>query len=203
MVSLSAQNLACIRGGRLVFRHVSLRADTGEFVSIEGPNGAGKTSLLRMIAGFLKPQAGDVRIQSEDETISDAEERGKYIGWFAHQDAVKPQLSVLENLQFFAELYGVRGDVSAALETVGLARAASLPGQYLSAGQKKRLALARLVLAGRPLWLLDEPFAALDVAGRALAVSLIAEHCAAGGIALAATHEPLGLDGQRLSLAGA
>jgi heme exporter protein A len=203
MISLDAQNLGCIRGGRLVFRGVSLHADAGEFVSIEGPNGAGKTSLLRMIAGFLKPEAGEVKLLCDGVAVSDAEERGKFVAWFAHQDAVKPQLSVLENLRFFAGLHGVKADLAAALDTVGLARAASLPGQYLSAGQKKRLALARLTLAGRPLWLLDEPLAALDAAGRKLATSLIAKHCSAGGIAIAATHEPLDLQSRRLSLGGA
>jgi heme exporter protein A len=200
---ISAQNLACLRGGRLVFRDVSLHVDQGALLTVEGANGAGKTSLLRMIAGFLKLQTGSIRFEIAGTTISDAEERGKHVGWFAHQDAVKPQLSVLENLKFFAELYGAQGDLAETLSLVGLARASSLPGQYLSAGQKKRLGLARLVLGNRPLWLLDEPFAALDAAGRALAASLIANHCAAGGSVMAATHEPLGLEGHRLMLGSA
>lgn len=183
-----------------MFRDVSLRVNAGELLTVEGANGAGKTSLLRLLAGFLKPEAGNIRLNNGDVAITDAEERGKFIGWLGHHDAVKPQLTVAENLRFFADLYGARETVAAALESVGLARAAALPGQYLSAGQKKRLALARLSVVARPLWLLDEPLAALDEAGRKLAAALIAAHCAKGGIAIAATHEPLGLDGVRLIL---
>jgi heme exporter protein A len=135
--------------------------------------------------------------------VPDAEERGKFVGWLGHHDGVKPQLTPRETLLFFAALHDADANVDDALQSVGLARARDLPCQYLSAGQKKRLALARLKTSGRPLWLLDEPLAALDAQGKTLVQGLIAAHCASGGIAIAATHEPLGLDCARLTLGAA
>jgi heme exporter protein A len=129
-------------------------------LAVEGPNGVGKTSLLRMIAGFLRPAAGTIKLKARDE-ICEPEERGKLIGWLGHQDGAKPQLSPTEVLTFFARLYGNSSGVTSALAAAGLERCADLPCQYLSAGQKKRLALARLTMVARPLWLLDEPLAAL------------------------------------------
>jgi heme exporter protein A len=200
LTALSANALACIRGGRLVFRELNFALEAGRALAIEGPNGAGKTSLLRMIAGFLSPAAGTISLHAEGTEISDGEERGKLCGWIGHHDGVKPQLSVSENLKFFANLYGAEKPVESALSEVGLARLAELPGQYLSAGQKRRLALARLKLTNRPLWLMDEPLASLDAAGKKLASEMIASHCAQGGIVIAATHEPLGIDCARLVL---
>jgi heme exporter protein A len=166
---------------------------------VEGPNGAGKTSLLRMIAGFLEPEAGRIVLDG----VSDTEERGKRIGWLGHHDAAKAQFTPAETLAFFQRLYGVAANVTAALAEVGLARVADLSCQYLSAGQKKRLALARLKISGRPLWLMDEPLAALDAQGKTLAASMIAAHCNAGGIVVAATHEALGVAGETLMLGAA
>jgi heme exporter protein A len=200
--SLVVSNLTCIRGERVLFRDLSFSAAAGQVLAVEGPNGVGKTSLLRMIAGFLSPAAGTIQHKAPDE-ISDPEERGKLVGWLGHQEGAKPQLTPAEVLTFFAHLYGSEADVTAALTAAGLARCADLPCQYLSAGQKKRLALARLTLARRPLWLLDEPLAALDASGKTFAAGLIAAHCASGGMALAATHEPLGIDCTRLTLGGA
>jgi len=199
--SVSAENLTCLRGGRLVFRDVNLRIETGQVLSLEGPNGAGKTSLLRMIAGFLAPASGAITIQTSETKITEGEERGKFAGWLGHADGAKPQMTPRETLRFFADVYGARDDIDPKLDEVGLARVRDLPAQYLSAGQKKRLALARLKLCARPVWLLDEPLAALDVEGKALAANFIREHCASGGIAIAATHEPLGLDAIRMQLA--
>jgi heme exporter protein A len=238
--SLQANQLTCVRGGRIVFRDVSFRVNAGEALVIEGANGSGKTSLLRMIAGFLAPQAGSIVLSRDGAEIADGEERGKHVGWLGHQDGVKPQMTPAETLKFFARLNtlplregrnvserseetfrgGVAshdpapksasqistrpqgaGKIAAALETVGLARAAELPCRYLSAGQKKRLALARLKIGARPLWLLDEPLSALDTQGKALLRDLIERHCAAGGMVIAATHEPLDIDCARLVLA--
>jgi heme exporter protein A len=159
--------------------------------------------LLRLIAGFLTPAAGRIAILSDKGDIGDGEERGRHIGWLGHQDAVKPQLSVREQLEFFARLYAAQGDILVTLEQVGLARQRDYPCRYLSAGQKKRLGLARLMLSGRDLWLMDEPFAALDRAGRSLAAGLMAAHCAEGGIVVAATHDPLGLEARSLRLEAA
>jgi heme exporter protein A len=198
--SLEVESLACIRGGRLVFRDLEFHANAGSALSIEGANGAGKTSLLRMLAGFLSPRAGTIRFGAD---IVDGEERGKFVGWLGHHDGAKPQLTPGETLRFFADLHGTNADADDALQSVGLSRARDLPCQYLSAGQKKRLALARLKTCGRPLWLLDEPLAALDAQGKISVRDLITAHCVSGGIVIAATHEPLGLDCARLTLGAA
>jgi heme exporter protein A len=199
--SVTAENLTCIRGNRLVFRDVAFRVEAGQALSLEGPNGAGKSSLLRMVAGFLKPAAGAIVLNRDGAETIDGEEHGRFAGWLGHHDAAKPQLSPRETLNFFAALYCIGTNVDDALEEVGLSKARDLPAQYLSAGQKKRLSLARLKLMSRPLWLLDEPLAALDSAGKTLAARFIAAHCASGGIAIVATHEPLGIDCSRLALA--
>jgi heme exporter protein A len=200
---LAVENLTLERGGRELFRALGFRACAGEVISVEGPNGAGKTSLLRLLAGFLQQASGTIALTVSDGIeISDAEERGEFIGWLGHQDGVKPQLTPFETLAFYSRYYGMTGDIAAALAEVGLSRARDLPAQYLSAGQKKRVALARLKLTGRPLWLLDEPLASLDTAGKTLAAQFIQEHCRAGGIVIAATHEALGIDSRKMVLGG-
>jgi heme exporter protein A len=198
--SLTAESLACVRGERRIFAELDFQVSAGEVLVVEGANGAGKTSLLRLIAGFLTPAAGTITLLTDAGAVADGEERGRHIGWLGHQDAIKPQLSVREQLDFFARLYAAGADIPAALEQVGLARQRDYPCRYLSAGQRKRLGLARLMLSGRDLWLLDEPFAALDRAGRSLAAALMAAHCAKGGIVVAATHDPLGLEARALRL---
>lgn len=190
-----------MRGPRALFKNLNFRVEAGAALVVEGPNGAGKTSLLRMLAGFLPAAAGTICLRNAAGAFSEAEERGKHIGWFGHQDGLKPQLTAKENLSFFARLYGGQSDADAALAWAGLSRAADFPAQYLSAGQKKRLALARLKSCNRPLWLLDEPFAALDVDGKKRVEQMLAEHCAGGGMAVVATHEAMTLDAQRLALA--
>ena len=198
--SVEANSLTAIRGGRRLFRDLSFCVAADKALCIEGANGVGKTSLLRMIAGLLTPTEGTIRLRTDVGEVTDGEEGGKYAGWLGHHDAVKPQMTVRETLSFFARLYLSDGNVEEAIEVVGLGRLADLPGQYLSAGQKKRVALARLKLCGRPLWLMDEPLASLDAAGKKIAADLVAAHCAAGGIAIVATHEPLGIDCERLAL---
>jgi len=201
--SLTAEKLACVRGDRRVFADLDFQVAAGEALVVEGANGAGKTSLLRLIAGFLPPAFGNVTLAIGGDAISDGEERGRHVGWLGHQDGIKPQLSVREQLEFFARLYGAHGAIVPALEQVGLVRQREFPCRYLSAGQKKRLGLARLILSGRDVWLLDEPFAALDTAGRALTAELMTAHCAAGGIVVAATHDALGLTARSLRLEAA
>ena len=223
ILSLTAERLACTRGDRKLFDGLSFRVSAGQALAVEGANGAGKTSLLRMIAGFLAPAAGRLVLKSAQTEITDAEERGKSIGWLGHHDGLKPQLTVREQLDFFARLYrdplrpslaqapatgtspasasrAGGADLISVLERVGLARQAELPCRYLSAGQRRRLALARLLVSERPLWLLDEPFAALDVAGQALIAHLMVRHCGHGGLIIAATHDPLGLGNESLKL---
>ena len=197
--SLTAEKLACARGDRKLFENLSFRVKAGQALAVEGANGSGKTSLLRLIAGFLSPAAGRLIVQDASGDSDDAEERGKKIGWLGHHDGLKPQLTVQEQLTFWAALY--RGIANAeVLAQVGLARQTDLPCRYLSAGQKRRLALARLLVSNRPLWLLDEPFAALDTSGQALVAQLMALHCGQGGIIIAATHDPLGLGNESLKL---
>lgn len=197
--SLTAEKLACMRGDKRLFEGLNFRVTAGQALAVEGANGAGKTSLLRLIAGFLAPAAGRIVVKTPEGESDDGEERGKIIGWLGHLDGLKPQLTVLEQLNFFAHLYG-RKTYGALLEQVGLARLADLPCRYLSAGQRRRLALARLLASQRPLWLLDEPFAALDTAGQALVAQLMLRHCGEGGIIIAATHGPLGLGNESLKL---
>ncbi len=203
VASITAENLACRRGMRPVFADLNFRVQASECVSVQGPNGAGKTSLLRVIAGFIAPAAGTISLQSGGSSIVDDEERGKFIGWLGHQDALKPQLTTRENLAFYSHLYANGDGVDAALDCVSLNRQRDLPGQYLSAGQKKRLALARLLVSRRPVWLMDEPLSALDTSGRALVATLISAHVSNGGIVLAATHEPLGVPVTTLVLGAA
>jgi heme exporter protein A len=201
LAELVADNLTLERGGRELFRALGFRAGAGEAIAVEGPNGAGKTSLLRLLAGFLPAASGSISLATSDgRKIAEAEERGIYVGWLGHHDGVKPQLTPFETLAFYARYYGVAGDIAAALAEVGLSRARDLPAQYLSAGQKKRVALARLKLSGRPLWLLDEPLASLDASGKTLGAQFISDHCKSGGIAIAATHEPLGIACRKLVL---
>jgi len=178
-----------------------LIGDSGKVLTLEGPNGAGKSSALRILSGLLPQAAGDIRLQmNAGYAVTDPEERGRLVGWIGHTDGIKAQLSVLENAQFFGALYGARIDVEGVLDHVGLKRLAGLSAQYLSAGQRRRLGLVRLILSNRPLWLLDEPLSSLDAAGRRLAAELIGEHCDDGGIAIVATHETLGLDATRYFL---
>lgn len=197
---IAAHDLACVRGGRLLFRDLSFEVAAGQLLVVEGPNGSGKTSLLRVLAGFIPSTEGSVSVRVGADEILDGEERAKHVGWIGHQDAAKPQLTARESLDFFAKLYARSNRTAGALALVGLSRLADLPCLYLSAGQKKRLALARLRSCARPVWLLDEPFSSLDGDGRRLTVEFISEHCAAGGIAIAATHEPIPLEAGRLRL---
>jgi len=190
--SLTAENLACARGDRTLFEGLSFRLERGQALAVEGANGAGKTSLLRLIAGFLVPKAGHLLVITDQGESDDGEERGKHIGWLGHQDGLKHQLTVREQLSFFAALYGGAADPDRALDEVGLTRQKHFPCRFLSAGQKRRLALARLMLSARPLWLLDEPLAALDSEGESLVRQLMTRHCEAGGLLIAATHAPLG-----------
>lgn len=197
--SLTAEKLACRRGDRKLFEDVSFTLSPGQALAIEGANGVGKTSLLRIIAGFLAPHGGRLILMTSEGACEDCEARGKFVGWLGHFDGLKPQLTVREQLTFFARLYQGTAEDSV-LEKVGLMRQADLPCRYLSAGQRRRLALARLLVCRRPLWLLDEPFAALDRSGQALVGQLMALHCKNGGMVVAATHDPLGLSNLSLKL---
>lgn len=193
--ALDIDDLTLVRGHRRLFAGIGLSLQAGDFLSLEGPNGVGKTSLLRVIAGLLAPTAGIVRIRTEAGDLADGEDRAAVVGWLGDRDAIKPQLTVREQLRFWAQLYGAS---SPDCGTFGLKP--DVPGQFLSAGQKRRLGLARLTITGRKLWLMDEPLAALDAAGKTLVAEKVTAHCASGGIAIAATHEPIGVEGKILRL---
>lgn len=201
LAALKAENLELARGGRLLQRSLSFRANAGELLAVGGRNGIGKTSLLRAIAGLLEPRSGTIRLEFRDgRCIANGEERGQFVGWIGHQDGVKSRLTPFEHLKFHLAFNQCAGVIADALTRSGLGRLRDLPAQYLSAGQRRRLAFARLILTSRPLWLLDEPMSALDGEGKEFVRGLIEHHCTAGGIVVAATHEPLGLDGAALEL---
>jgi heme exporter protein A len=196
---LSGRGLRCVRGGREVFAGLDFEAEAGQAVAVTGPNGAGKTSLLRLIAGLLALAGGTIALDGGDAELPVAEQ-AHYLG---HRDALKPSLSVAENLAFWRDfLGGEAADAAGSLEAVGLGHIAHLPAAYLSAGQRRRLSIARLLAVRRPIWLLDEPTSALDTAGHAMFAGLMTDHLARGGLILAATHTPLGIDTRELRIGG-
>ena len=191
---LSATDLACRRGGRDVFAGVSFSVASGESLTIRGRNGAGKSSLLRMMAGLVRVAGGQLSLEGGDPELT-LGEQAHYLG---HLDALKPSLSVQENLRFWSAFLGAAAsDLSEPLRAVGLNALSDLPAAYLSAGQRRRLSIARLITVERPLWLLDEPTSTLDAAAQVRLGEIMQAHLAGGGIILAATHGPLQLDGAR------
>ena len=191
---LRASSIAIERGGRRLFANLSFDVAAGQALIVTGPNGSGKSSLLRAIAGLLPLAAGEIALEggAAEQSVG---EQANYLG---HLDALKGSLTASENLAFWASsLAGASHgalSVRGALERVGLAHVADLPVHALSAGQKRRVALARHLAAARPLWLLDEPLSALDAAAQARLGEIMREHLAGGGLIIAATHAPLGID---------
>lgn len=188
---LSGDKLHCDRGGRTVFAGVSFRVASGEMMQLTGPNGSGKSSLLRLIAGLGEAGSGTLALDGggADLTV------GQQSHYIAHQEAVKSALTVAENLGFWRDFLG-GGDVEAAMAALDLTRLAHFHAGLLSAGQKRRLALARLALVPRALWLLDEPTVGLDTASQGRVAKIMADHLAKGGLIIAATHVALGLEPQ-------
>ena len=198
---LSGNALSCIRGERKVFANLTFSVSAGEALAVVGPNGSGKSSLLRLIAGLVAIASGTITLSGGDDNLTLAEQ-AHLLG---HRDAIKPSLTVLENVAFWFAFLG--GDVrrsspAAALEAVGLSHLGHLPTAFLSAGQRRRLAIARLVALKRPLWLLDEPTTALDTAGQTMIAALMTDHLRNGGLIVAATHQPLGISARELRLGG-
>lgn len=190
---LEARDLTCLRGGRIVFAALDLALAPGGAVLVIGPNGSGKSTLLRVLAGLLPPLAGAVSWRGRP-VAADPEGFRAETRYLGHLDAVKPQLTAEENLAFWTRLYGAgTGRVATALATFGLDALADLPARMLSAGQRRRLGLARLIAAPAPLWLLDEPTVALDRSGVAAVERAIAAHRADGGVAVVSTNAPLTL----------
>jgi heme exporter protein A len=196
---LSGRGVRCVRGGREVFAGLDFAASSGEALAVTGPNGSGKTSLLRLIAGLLTIADGSIGLEGGEAELT-LPEQAHYLG---HRDALKPALSVTENLSFWRDFFGGEAsNTTESLAAVGLDHAAKLPAAYLSAGQRRRLSIARLLAVRRPVWLLDEPTSALDDAGQSLFASLMRDHLARGGLIVAATHAPLGIEARELRIGG-
>jgi heme exporter protein A len=203
---LGAENLAARRGEDLIFVNISFNLAGGDALILTGRNGSGKSTLLRVVAGLLRPEKGHVIFtDSRGKTERPACEASHYLG---HRNAMKNELMVVENLSFWRDFLGDADggagvSIEDAAEAVGLAGITHLPFGYLSAGQQRRLAFAKLLVAYRPIWILDEPTAALDSAADQLFAKLIGDHQKSGGIVLAATHQPLGLErAQELRMTG-
>src|SRR5215213_8553592 len=190
---LEGASLACVRGGREVFSGLGFALSGGEALLVIGRNGAGKSSLLRILAGLIRPAGGQLALADgdPDKTIP---EQAHYLG---HQDALKPSLTVAENLAFWAGYLGGAEPPERALAAVGLAALADLPAGYLSAGQRRRLSIARLLAVPKPIWLLDEPTTALDREAQDTLKSLMQRHLSDGGLIVAAAHGPIGLEPAR------
>lgn len=203
---LTAEMLSARRGEDLIFKDISFTLEGGESLVLTGRNGSGKSTLLRTVAGLLRPESGRVTWEAEGaEAGMRAAEACHYLG---HRNAMKAELTVSENLSFWKDFFGDFSaghgvSVGEAAEQVGLGGIAHLPFGYLSAGQQRRMAFAKLLVAWRPVWILDEPTAALDVSAEEVFTALIKQHLSIGGIVLAATHQPLGLeDAQELRMTG-
>ena len=189
---LTADGLAVFRGERLVFRDLGFSLSAGGALVLAGANGSGKSTLLRLLAGLVRPEAGRLLWDGRD-ALTDLAEHGKRVAYLGHQDAVKPGLTVTENLRFAAAMGG--GAIGPALSSARLTDLADMPARMLSAGQKRRLALSRLLLTPALLWLLDEPTLGLDTASVAGFGAMLAAHRDRGGMVVAATHVPLPLTG--------
>jgi heme exporter protein A len=185
---ITADNLACERGGRLVFSGITFFVEAGEFMVVTGPNGAGKSSLLRVLSGLTDAVDGKITLIGGHEELT----MGQQSHFIAHSDAIKNALTVAENLEFWGGFLG-DGNVVRALAAVDLTGLADFPAALLSSGQRRRLALARLALVPRTIWLLDEPTVGLDDASQGLLQDMMRRHLKTGGLIIATTHVPLGL----------
>ena len=186
---LLAHEIACVRGGRSIFERVSFTVSAGESLAVVGRNGAGKSSLLRLVAGLVPKAAGELVLEGGDIEGT----LGEQLHYCGHADALKPALTALENLDFWRRYLGAPSlDPLDALATLAIDHLSDLPASYLSAGQRRRLALARLLVSRRPIWILDEPTAALDQSSQEILAGLMTAHLGSGGLIIAATHGDLG-----------
>jgi heme exporter protein A len=203
VAAVVVEGLACQRGGRTIVSGISFKVEAGTALALRGPNGSGKTTLLRTLAGYLKPGAGAIQVHRSSGAAPSDEGAYHYIG---HANGIKPRLSVIENVSFWQRFYSGAEDIEAAedaLEAFALLNLASFSAGHLSQGQSRRLGLARLLAARRPVWLLDEPQAALDTASTRLLENAIAGHLTQGGIAIVSTHLDLALPGAQILELGA
>ncbi len=189
-LSLTVQDIDVARGGRVVAHGISFALQPGDALILRGDNGTGKTSILRAIAGTAAPPAGVIAFAIDGETTDPAEMRAHHLQWLGGEDGLADKLTVTETISFWLGLYGEKGTAEGeVLARVGMSAHAARAVGKLSTGQRRRLGLARLILSPRALWLLDEPMSGLDAAGRTLLLDLAAEHRAAGGIILMASHD--------------
>lgn len=195
MTNFTGHDLYCLRGGRMVFGGLDFSLSASQALVLVGPNGSGKSTLLRVMAGLLAPIMGELRWDGES-VLDDPEARRGRVHYVGHLEAIKPVLTVAENLRFWSGLGGPVDDrrLDRALETLGLSALADLPGRMLSAGQKRRVNLARVIAGEAPLWLLDEPTTALDRQSIGALERAIADHRAAGGMVVLSTHSDLAID---------
>ncbi len=194
---LVAEGLSAKRGEDLIFQDISFEIASGEALVVKGANGSGKSTLLRVLAGLLPAHSGAAKLLAAAQPVERVSEAAHYLG---HRNAMKRELTVEENLSFWQSFLGDFAggaglSVVEAVEAVGLGGIAHLPFGYLSAGQQRRMAMAKLLVSWRPVWILDEPTAALDAAAETMFAGLVMAHLSRGGIAIAATHQPLGLEG--------
>jgi heme exporter protein A len=196
---LTVLGLSVSRGDRVLFRDLALSLASGEVVALTGANGAGKTSLLRALAGFLRPDAGTIAFADVDP----GEARTRHLHWLGHLDGLKGARRAGDELAFQARWFGADADgIAAAVDVLALEPLLDLEVRQLSAGQRRRLAFARLIAAPRPLWLLDEPLAPLDARWRAAVGVLMQAHVDKGGAVLAAVHDPLPVPARELTIGG-
>lgn len=197
-LNLHVNALSCKRGDRLLFDQLGFQLQNGKMIELKGPNGVGKSSLLRLLAGLSKPHQGEIMLDDAGDIFSDLSDHAHYL---SHLNGLKNAFSVEDNLKFwrgFSDEQGVEAEKALAL--VDLPHVLNLPCGVLSAGQKRRVAFARLLVAKRPVWLLDEPTAALDKEADKIVGSLISNHLAQGGLVIAATHLPLQINGESSTL---
>lgn len=197
-LSLKVNDLRLVKGYKLLILELNFEINAGEALSLSGENGVGKTTLLRTLAGFTVPDGGTVVFTDNHSQIEGEDARVRHIHFLGHHDALSPARTVAQELAFQAEYLG--GDASAAIEPLRLKGLMDLETRHLSAGQKRRLSCARLLMAKRSLWLLDEPMAPLDVEHRALLGGLMQAHMAQGGMIIAAVHDPLPFETRALRL---
>ena len=190
---LSGEDLSCIRGERLVFTKLAFRLEEGGALVLRGPNGSGKSSLLRLMAGLGRPTAGAL-LWNGASILQDKAAHRTRTAYVGHSDAIKPALTVAENLKFWTGMHGIDGDVPAALARLGLEQHAQVSGRYLSSGERRRLALATLAAVPSDLWLLDEPTVGLDATSQSALEGLLADHRSRGGMVVLSTHVDLRLD---------